>query len=67
MNLDEYFTRTGYNGTATGDLQSLRDIVLAHATSIPFESLDPVAGVLVSLEPGAILQTNQAAAWRLLL
>jgi len=36
------------------DLPTLRSIVFAHATSIPFESLDPVSGVAVSLDINAI-------------
>ncbi|RPE81914.1 arylamine N-acetyltransferase family protein [Vulcaniibacterium tengchongense] len=51
MQLDAYFERIGYRGAARADLDTLRDIVLRHATSIPFENLDPFLGRPVSLAP----------------
>ncbi len=54
MNLDDYLERTRHEKTTAADLQTLRSIVFAHATLIPFESLDPLAGVTVSLDPNAI-------------
>ncbi|TWU43517.1 Arylamine N-acetyltransferase [Novipirellula aureliae] len=53
-NLHSYFERIQHDGTVSCDLQTLRSIVFAHATSIPFEGLDPLAGVSVSLEHDAI-------------
>lgn len=54
MNLDDYLKRIRHEGPNAADLQTLRSIVFAHATSIPFESLDPLAGVTVSLDSNAI-------------
>ena len=54
MDLEQYFQRIGYEGFATCELLTLRSIVLAHATSIPFECIDPLAGVAVSIELNAI-------------
>jgi arylamine N-acetyltransferase len=56
IDLDQYFQRIGYDGVATCELATLRSIVLAHATSIPFECLDPVAGIAVSIEINAIYE-----------
>lgn len=50
MDLENYFKRIGYEGTPSCDLPSLRAIVFAQATSIPFECLDALSGVPVSLE-----------------
>ncbi len=54
MNLNDYLERIGHERSVAADLQTLRSIVFAHATSIPFESLDPLAGVTVPLDPNAI-------------
>lgn len=54
MELEAYYDRIGYVGSLQCDLVALREIVFAHATSIPFECLDPLAGVPVSLEIEAI-------------
>jgi N-hydroxyarylamine O-acetyltransferase len=43
--LDAYLTRIGLKGTAT-----LAELHEAHATSIPFENLDPASGTPVSLD-----------------
>ena len=43
--LDSYLARVGL----TGDAPGLAELHRAHATSIPFESLDPQRGVVVSL------------------
>ncbi|HBJ33483.1 MAG TPA: arylamine N-acetyltransferase [Planctomycetaceae bacterium] len=56
IDLDQYFQRIGYAGVATCELATLRSIVLAHATSIPFECLDPLAGLAVSIEIDAIFE-----------
>lgn len=50
----QYFQRIGYEGFAACDLATLRSIVFAHSTTIPFECLDPLAGVDVSIEINAI-------------
>ena len=54
MYLDNYLQRIRYQGSIVCDLPTLRSLVFAHATSIPFESLDPLAGVGVSLDIDAI-------------
>lgn len=56
IDLDAYFRRIGYVGSATEKLTTLRSIVIAHATSIPFECLDPVAGTAVSIDLEAIFE-----------
>jgi arylamine N-acetyltransferase len=54
IDVEKYFRRIGYEGVTTGDLSTLRSIVLAHATSIPFECIDSAAGISVSIELDAI-------------
>ncbi len=54
IDIEQYFRRIGYEGVVNCELQTLRSIVLAHATSIPFECIDPVAGTAVSIELDAI-------------
>jgi len=44
MKLQSYFDRIGYRGDARPDLLSLRDILQAHARSVPFENLDVQLG-----------------------
>lgn len=56
IDLYQYFQRIGYKGCATSDLITLRSIVMAHATSIPFECLDPLAGLAVSIDLDAIFE-----------
>jgi N-hydroxyarylamine O-acetyltransferase len=46
-----YFRRIGLAPPARADLPALRQVVLAHATHIPFENLDAWRGWPVSLEP----------------
>jgi N-hydroxyarylamine O-acetyltransferase len=46
LDLDAYLSRIGHSGE-----RSLASIHRAHATSIPFENLDPQRGVAISLEP----------------
>ncbi len=49
FDLDAYFRRIGYTGSPSPDLDTLRKLHLAHATSIPFENLDALLGRPVSL------------------
>jgi N-hydroxyarylamine O-acetyltransferase len=49
LDLDAYLERIGLQGRPT-----VAEVHRAHATSIPFENLDPHRGVGVSLEPDAI-------------
>ncbi len=48
--LDSYFRRIAYIGSHEPSLSTLKDIAFAHATSIPFENLDVLAGLAISLE-----------------
>jgi len=50
MKLDAYLQRIEYAESPANDLPTLRAITFAHATSIPFECLDPLAGKPVSLD-----------------
>ncbi|MBP3956055.1 arylamine N-acetyltransferase [Gemmata sp. G18] len=61
MNLDAYLSRIGYAGPRTPTLPVLRDIVLAHACSIPFENLDVLLGREIRLEPSAVERKLVAA------
>jgi N-hydroxyarylamine O-acetyltransferase len=45
FDLDRYLARIGYTGTAAATLETLRAIHLRHPQAIPFENLDPLAGV----------------------
>jgi len=54
MKLDAYLQRIGFTEKLACDLPKLRAIVFAHATSIPFECLDPLAGIPVSLDITAL-------------
>jgi len=50
MDLDAYFARVGFNGARTPTFETLRDLHLAHAQSIPFENLNPLLGWHVPLD-----------------
>lgn len=50
LNLSKYLRRIGYTGVPMPTLQSLSDVVYHHATSIPFENLNPFLGMPVSLD-----------------
>ncbi|HYN95603.1 MAG TPA: arylamine N-acetyltransferase [Pilimelia sp.] len=54
LDLTAYLTRIGHDGPVRPDLPTLRALVLAHVTTIPFENLDPFAGQPVRLELAAI-------------
>jgi N-hydroxyarylamine O-acetyltransferase len=53
--LSAYFARISYSGPREPTLATLRGIVGAHATSIPFENLDVLLGRPIRLDPGALL------------
>ena len=48
--LDAYFRRIGYRGTAAPTLATLRDLHALHAAAIPFENLSPLLGEAVRLD-----------------
>jgi N-hydroxyarylamine O-acetyltransferase len=54
VDLEAYFTRTGYDGPTTPTLETLNELVHAHVRTIPFENLDVLRGVPILLEPAAI-------------
>lgn len=56
MDLEGYLERIGYEGSPACDLPTLRQIVFAHATSIPFECLDALAGAPISLDLDRIVE-----------
>ncbi len=47
FNLAGYFDRIGYQGPASADVDTLRNVVAAHGRSIAFENLDPLLGIPV--------------------
>ncbi|WP_374196012.1 arylamine N-acetyltransferase [Streptomyces sp. TS71-3] len=49
-----YAARLGLTGAPGADLDGLRAMQRAHIRAIPFENLDPVRGVVPSLEPADI-------------
>jgi N-hydroxyarylamine O-acetyltransferase len=50
FDLDAYFARIGYGGPARADLETLSALHTAHVAAIPFESLNPLAGLPVRLD-----------------
>lgn len=61
FDLDAYLRRIGYAGPRTISLETLAAVHRAHATSIPFENLDPLLGKplkldLVSLQHKLVVQ-----------
>jgi N-hydroxyarylamine O-acetyltransferase len=51
MNLSEYFVRIGYEPKNAPSLEDLHALTRAHAQSIPFENIDVLRGLPISLEP----------------
>ena len=49
-NLQPYFERIGFHGNATPTLETLRSIQHLHTETIPFENLNPLLGIPVSLD-----------------
>ena len=56
IDIDAYFSRIAYAGPRAPTLEVLRQIVLRHVVAIPFESLNPFAGLPVLLDPAALEQ-----------
>lgn len=52
--LDAYFARLGLTGPCPPTLATLRAIVRAHITAIPFENLDVLLGRAIDLDPAAV-------------
>jgi N-hydroxyarylamine O-acetyltransferase len=54
IDLNGYLSRIGYHGPQAADIATLRAIATAHVAAIPFENLDPLLSVPVSLELDAV-------------
>lgn len=54
IDLNAYLRRIGYNGPLAADLATLRALTIAHVAAIPFENLDPLLRVPVSIESEAV-------------
>ena len=56
FDLDAYFSRIGYNGPRTPNVETLIGVHRAHLLAIPYENLDIQSDVPVSMEIGAIFE-----------
>lgn len=56
VDIDAYFSRTGYTGGRDAVLEHLRTIVVCHAQAIPFENLNPLAQLPVRLDIASLQQ-----------
>lgn len=54
IDLDAYCERIGYSGCREASLETLRAVHNAHATSIPFENLDVLAGRRISVDAAEV-------------
>lgn len=54
FDLAAYLQRIGFQGAVTPDPATLRALATAHVAAIAFENLDPLCGVPVRLDEGAI-------------
>ena len=54
IDLDAYFARIGYDGPREPTLAVLTALALAHPAAIPFESLDPLLGRGVRIDPASL-------------
>lgn len=54
IDLDAYLQRIGYRAAPAVDLDTLRALAIAHAAAIPFENLNPLLGLPVSLDLAAL-------------
>jgi N-hydroxyarylamine O-acetyltransferase len=52
--LHAYFSRIGFEGRARADEATLAALVRLHASSIPFENLNPLLGLGVALDIGSL-------------
>jgi N-hydroxyarylamine O-acetyltransferase len=56
VDLDAYFTRTGYRGARAPTLETLHAIARRHVEAIPFENIDVLLGRPIDLGVDALLQ-----------
>ncbi|MDI1443534.1 arylamine N-acetyltransferase [Polyangium sp. 6x1] len=54
IDLDAYLRRVGYTGPRAATLESLRELILRHTETIPFENLNPFLGWPVLLDLPAL-------------
>jgi len=54
IDLNAYLRRIAYDGPLTPDAATLRALTTAHVAAIPFENLDPLLRVPVSIETDAV-------------
>src|SRR5215471_15690789 len=54
LDLKAYLNRVGFSGVASPTLETLRDLHLRHAQTIPFENLNPLLGWPVQLDPASL-------------
>lgn len=54
IDLDAYLARIGYGGSTEPTIDTLRALTTAHVAAIPFENLDPLLGVPVSIDSAAV-------------
>lgn len=54
INVNAYCGRIGYSGPRAPTLGVLREVLRRHAISIPFENLDVLLGLKISIEPDAV-------------
>lgn len=52
--IQNYLARIGYQGTVSPCLDTLKNLQIAHLTHVPYENLDILNGVALSLEPLAL-------------
>jgi N-hydroxyarylamine O-acetyltransferase len=53
---DAWLRRIGYDGPRAPTLKALHSLVAAHATAIPYETIDPLLGRPPSLDVAALQQ-----------
>lgn len=54
IDLQAYLRRIGWQGAVAPDMATLQAIAIAHVAAIPFENLNPLLGLPVSLELAAL-------------
>ena len=54
QDLSGYLRHIGFGRSPAVDLATLREVVLCHALSIPFENLDALTGRRISLDPADV-------------
>jgi N-hydroxyarylamine O-acetyltransferase len=54
IDLNAYLARIGYHGSLAPSVSTLRALATAHVAAIPFENLDPLLRVAVSIDTAAV-------------